>query len=230
MYFNFNFEYGGTDDGQWPEWRDNTGITLSKRFRDIRQEGSFDLEGTCYYREGYWGGQKSFGVKMHFESYMYGNFGFNGQADEAFHVTISLDLPPAGSGYLQLGNKISLGWSSNSNKNAGWRSWGIDNMLITQDPYSFPSLLSQVTTNEFVASNPTPIVGSSVVVSSLASPLLAPASDSTSFMGLTPDSVAATTSEDKAAARLKPISFLAGLKTSQVAKRLLSLSGARKLT
>jgi hypothetical protein len=230
MYFNFNFEYGEPGDGQWEEWRENIGITLSKTFRDIRQEGSFDLEGTCYYREGYWGSLKSFGVKMHFESYMYGNFGFNGQADEAFHVTISLDLPPAGNQWLELGNKMSLGWSSNSNKNAGWRSWGIDNMLITQDPRSFPSLLSQVTTNAFVASNPTLIVGSSVVVSPLATPVLAPISDPTSFMGLTPDSAAASTSEDKAAARLKPISYWAGLKNSHVAKRLLSLSGARKLT
>jgi hypothetical protein len=84
--------------------------------------------------------------------------------------------------------------------------------------------------NAFVASNSTPIVGSSVVVSPLASPVLAPISDPTSFMGLTPDSAAATTSEVKASARLKPISFLAGLKNSQVAKRLLSLSGARKFT
>jgi hypothetical protein len=121
-----------------------------------------------------------------------------------------------------------------SNGSSGWRIVGQrDAPIATNSAYgSFQvaSVSTQPTPIAIVASNPTPLVGSSVVVSPLASPVLAPTSDPTSFMGLTPDSAVATTSEVKALARLKPISFLAGLKNSQVAKRLLSLSGARKFT
>jgi hypothetical protein len=217
--------------------------------------GSFDLEGQFEYsyilgvNDGNdslsWFAEKRTGsIKMHFESYLYGNYGFGRANDEAFHVSLTIrslsvrgfDWPAGGwPPQVKIGSSVGLDWYADNNKNQGTRSWGIDNMLITQapDPVTVArvaSVSTQPMSNAFVASNPTPIVGSSVVVSPLVSPVLAPTSDPTSFMGLTPDSAVASPSEVKALARLKPISFLAGLKNSQVAKRLLSLSGARKLT
>jgi hypothetical protein len=235
MHFGVNLSYSCGDSMQV------TSVDLSKSFDTGRREADFALEGNFQYEVNY-GVYRVGTIKMHFQSYMYGNFGFGRQNDEAFHVTLTISSGDYRGLRLQprpeqkLGSSIGLSWYADNNKNAGTRSWGIDNMWITQlaDPVTtvvrMASVSTQPTPNAFVASNPTPIVGSSVVVSPLVSPVLAPTSDPTSFMGLTPDSAAASTSEVKASARLKPISFLAGLKNSQVAKRLLSLSGARKFT
>ncbi len=225
-------------------------LVLSKSFDKGRREGSFDLEGQFTYNyvvsvdfnsESLSGViQTRVGsIKMHFESYMYGNFGFGSANDEAFRVSLTVsslsvrNYIPYSYPQVKIGSSVGLDWWADSNRNSARRSWGIDNMLITQAPdpvttvASVASVSTQPMPNAFVASNPTPIVGSSVVVSPLATPVLAPTGDPASFMGLTPDSALAPTSDAKAAARLKPISYWAGLKNSHVAKRLLGLQAAR---
>lgn len=254
MHFRVDLGYGWGDWGP-PYFKHGgqsltTSVDLSKQFDTGRREGDFTLEGRFRYQIA-WDAEpdhreyREGTVKMHFQSYMYGNFGQGGSRDEAFHVTMTISsadtvLPGGfiGAGVRppsqqKIGSKIGLSWYADNPKNAGTRSWGIDNMLITQaaDPVTTVASVASVSTqpmpNAFVASNPTPIVGSSLVVSPLATPVLAPTGDPASFMGLTPDSALAPTSDAKAAARLKPISYWAGLKNSHVAKRLLGLQAAR---
>ena len=169
---------------------------------------------------------------MHFEQLNYGLLGFGPSHDEFFHVSINVSMNIPG-GYANNGNDlknyfsntIKLGWYAGNPKNRDTRSWGIDNMLISQSSGSAQSqslVASQMAPNGIFASNAMPVVASSAVINPSTSPLLPSPSDPSNGLTSSVDSSGSTINV-QVATRLKPVLYRAALKASHVAKRLISL-------
>jgi hypothetical protein len=232
MHFTMSFN----DGGGWDNLDHPTVIDLVKSFKEDHPSGSFDLTGSFYVREfdPVWGDASIYKayVKMHFEQLNYGQLGFGPSHDEFFHVSINISMNIPG-GYANNGNDlknyfsntIKLGWYAGNPENRDTRSWGIDNMLISQSTgiaQSQSLVASQMAPNGIFASNAIPLVSSAAAISPLTSPLLPSPSDPSNGLPSSVDSPVST-SNAQVAARLKPVLYRAALKASQVAKRLISL-------